>query len=614
MRRSIRRLGGLLLAIALICMLIPAGVVRAGNSERYTVIVLENSRSISYHSGGKTIYTRPETLSSSKKAAQKFVDSLKEQGVNEYIAVVYYDANGAYIATDFTTDIDYVKQAINDISVLSDDKGINMASGLAMAESLLLYVNNSNRNVVVINTGDNDSTGGDYSYDGHYDSTVEGSEWEWGETEVKEYAYANVAYDAAASLKNYATVYSIGVFDLYDDMPSAGREIVALQRLLASDIASDTKHYYEATNVDQISDQMDEVFKQYNQKVYKVTPVVNDAAFGSVTGGGSVLEGDNVTVYATPADDCEFLGWYDGSKLVSTNVTYSFSPGATTTLTAKFRKKQIPVSATVNNSVYGTVSCPGTIGIGETVTYKAQPGIGYKFDGWYRNGALVSSLNPYSFVATADNTNLQAVFSWDKSMDDDTLAKQAESSELPKLLLEGHANKNQNQIDLKWTNAGKNVYYEVYQSVCDGKANFIKVGTTQKNNFTIKNLNKKRAYKFFVAAYKKSGNDKSYIAKAISAHIALPGYAQTNVKSMSLKSPSVTIKKGKTATIKATVTGENPKKKIVAHVAAFRYETSDPTIATVNKKGVVKGKKKGSCTIYVIANNGVHKSVKVQVK
>ena len=82
-------------------------------------------------------------------------------------------------------------------------------------------------------------------------------------------------------------------------------------------------------------------------------------------------------------------------------------------------------------------------------------------------------------------------------------------SELSILLLERHTNKNQNQIDLKWTNAGKNVYYEVYQSVCDGKANFIKVGTTQKNNFTIKNLNRKKAYKFFVAAYKKSGNDGS---------------------------------------------------------------------------------------------------------
>lgn len=44
------------------------------------------------------------------------------------------------------------------------------------------------------------------------------------------------------------------------------------------------------------------------------------------------------------------------------------------------------------------------------------------------------------------------------------------------------------------------------------------------------------------------------------------------------------------------------------------FESSDPKIASVDKKGVVKGLKKGTCYIYVYAQNGVYKKIKVTVK
>ena len=51
------------------------------------------------------------------------------------------------------------------------------------------------------------------------------------------------------------------------------------------------------------------------------------------------------------------------------------------------------------------------------------------------------------------------------------------------------------------------------------------------------------------------------------------------------------------------------------HMAKFRFESSDPKVATVTKKGKVKGIKKGkSCYIYIYAQNGVYKQVKVTVK
>ena len=45
-----------------------------------------------------------------------------------------------------------------------------------------------------------------------------------------------------------------------------------------------------------------------------------------------------------------------------------------------------------------------------------------------------------------------------------------------------------------------------------------------------------------------------------------------------------------------------------------KYESSNPKIATVSGKGVVKGKAKGKCNIYAYAQNGVSKTIKVTVK
>lgn len=197
-------------------------------------------------------------------------------------------------------------------------------------------------------------------------------------------------------------------------------------------------------------------------------------------------------------------------------------------------------------------------------------------------------------------------------MDEDALAKQAENSNLPLLLLERHFDKG--MAKLTWMNAGDDVVYEVYQSLCNGKKIYKKVGETSKRSFTAKAPDKDKAYKYFVAAYKYMDGDKVYTAKALNVHIAFPGFKQTNAKAVSVESADVTIKKGGKTKIKAMQTAENKKKKIVNHVAALRYVTSDESIATVNKNGVIKARKKGTCTVYVIANNGVRKAVAVKVK
>lgn len=609
MKKLFRISGTLLLLAVLLSVMTPAKEVRADASKRYTVIVIENATEITYSSGDKVIYTTPEILDSTKAAALQFADSLFQQGVDDYVAVVYYDQSGAHVVSGFVSDLNVVKKSINSIK---RNYGFNMEAGLLEAENLLHDIDCPNKNVIVINTGCNDGDDSRYDYNGHYKSSVVGNSWEWTSTGICSYAYANTAYDAAVSLKKCATVYSIGVFNIFEDMPSRGDDIVALQKMLARDIASDGEYYLEADGVEQVSDKMHEIWEKYRQQVYTVTPVSSDGSLGSITGGGNVLEGDSVTVRATPADHSRFLGWYIGDKLVSTDAEYTYVPSKETVApTARFQRV-LPVAATVNSPLYGSVSCPDSIGLGDTVKYKAKPGVGYKFVGWYRDGVFVSSENPYRFIADENNTNLHAVFSLDESLDEDALARQAENSDLPTLLLEGHPDKS--MAKLTWTDAGDDVVYEIYRSLCDGKKNYKKAGETAKRSFTIKNLDKDKAYKFFVTAYKYIDGNKVYTAKALNVHVAFPGYGKTNVKAVSVGSANVTIKEGGKTKIKASAAAQDKKKKIVDHTAAFRYVTSDRSIATVNKNGVIKARKKGACTVYVLANNGVRKAVKVTVK
>jgi uncharacterized protein YjdB len=45
----------------------------------------------------------------------------------------------------------------------------------------------------------------------------------------------------------------------------------------------------------------------------------------------------------------------------------------------------------------------------------------------------------------------------------------------------------------------------------------------------------------------------------------------------------------------------------------LRYFSSDTNVATVSETGKIKARGAGSCTVYIVANNGVRASVEVTV-
>ena len=185
---------------------------------------------------------------------------------------------------------------------------------------------------------------------------------------------------------------------------------------------------------------------------------------------------------------------------------------------------------------------------------------------------------------------------------------------LPTFFAKGKANKN--SITLSWKKYAGATGYDVYWRYCDGSINYKKVGTVKNGKLSIthKKLKKDREYKYFIAAYKMVEGRKIYIAKSNGVHVAMKQAATTNVASIKVNKKKVTLAVGKTFTLKCEVKAENSSKKLVSHTSSYRYYTTNSKVATVSKAGVIKAKGKGTCSIYVLANNGVYKKVKVKVK
>ena len=156
--------------------------------------------------------------------------------------------------------------------------------------------------------------------------------------------------------------------------------------------------------------------------------------------------------------------------------------------------------------------------------------------------------------------------------------------------------------------------YYIYGSRCSEE--FKKIKTIKKAStlsFTQKKLKKGKYYKYKVAAYKTISGKNYIIANSIDVHVATKGGKFADPTKIKVNKTKITVRKGKKATIKASYTVQKGKKHDL-HISKFRYESTNKAIATVNKNGVVKGIKKGTAYIYVYAQNGVYKKVKVIVK
>lgn len=172
------------------------------------------------------------------------------------------------------------------------------------------------------------------------------------------------------------------------------------------------------------------------------------------------------------------------------------------------------------------------------------------------------------------------------------------------------------RIDLTWDKVKGATGYDVYWSYCNGKNNFNKLANVPKSQkYADNNLNNKREYKYFTVAYKMSGGKKVYLGRTNTVHVAMPQASKTNVLKVTVNKTKVNLAKGKTFKITKKVKLENPKKKALNHLTKKeRFITSNAKVATVSSAGVIKAVRKGTCTVYVMSENGVCAKIKVTVK
>lgn len=183
-------------------------------------------------------------------------------------------------------------------------------------------------------------------------------------------------------------------------------------------------------------------------------------------------------------------------------------------------------------------------------------------------------------------------------------------------------NQTKTSITLEWSKLDGVDGYFVYGNRCNTKTKtykYQKLATiTNGRTWTHKKLKKGTFYKYIVKAYKIVDGKKVVTDTSASIHVITQGGKYGIAKSISVTKignkknvSKITLKKGKTAQITAK---EIKKDKKIRHHRNLCYESSDTVVATVTPEGLIQAVGKGTCTIWVYAQNGVYAALTVTVK
>ncbi len=183
-------------------------------------------------------------------------------------------------------------------------------------------------------------------------------------------------------------------------------------------------------------------------------------------------------------------------------------------------------------------------------------------------------------------------------------------------------NQTKTSITLEWSKLDGVDGYLVYGNRCNTSTKtykYKKLATiTNGRTWTHKNLKKGTFYKYIVKAYRIVDGKKVVTDTSASIHVITQGSKYGIARSVSVTKignkknvSKITLKKGKTAQITAK---EIKKDKKIRHHRNLCYESSNTAVATVTPEGLIQAVGKGTCTIWVYAQNGVYAALTVTVK
>lgn len=131
-----------------------------------------------------------------------------------------------------------------------------------------------------------------------------------------------------------------------------------------------------------------------------VTVTVNAMENGSVTlagqdvtAGGSkkFAENGTYTLVATPNENCTFVGWQTGNKIVSTDATYTTVAIADVTYTPVFAESAKPVQFTFVDMFNNVISSQSVASGADVKIPQAPTYTGYTFTGWSADEATIKA-------------------------------------------------------------------------------------------------------------------------------------------------------------------------------------------------------------------------------
>ena len=385
---------------------------------------------------------------------------------------------------------------------------------------------------------------------------------------------------------------------------------------------------------------------------YSTTPswqVTFDDRNGKVS-QNVVSDGAKVTKPADPAKDgYTFAGWYKEAECTN---AWNFDTDTVTSDTVIYAKwdeissvPYVPYTPSTPVTVVYTITFKSNGGTG-TMSSKASSGMitlpantferdGFIFTGWnlkadgtgvdYKDKASISLSGDIILYAQWKAEEPVVTPTPEPEITPvvvDTITKEEKAEGRIDINSEFKVCQSGKKVVVEWGKVEDADMYKVYASYCSGKYTLIKTVTDGKLTMSFKKLNGSKInfsknFKVYVAAYRTIDGEEKLITKTIKAHVVgSENKKRTNATSISTEKSKYSVKVGKKFQIKAATTLADPEKKQLSnnHAAEFRYLSTDKSIATVSKDGIVTGISKGTCYIWVYSRNGLGVKVKVTVK
>lgn len=147
----------------------------------------------------------------------------------------------------------------------------------------------------------------------------------------------------------------------------------------------------------------------FTAKWIKVTLSRNDTSAGTISSlSGRYVVGQEVTITASTRNGYTFIGWYEGDKLLTNELSYTFKmPSTETTFTAQWIDCPVTLEQSIEYAGY-VYGLEGPTRVGEEVTVTAETYSGYTWIGWYDGETELTKELSYTFVMSADEKILTA--------------------------------------------------------------------------------------------------------------------------------------------------------------------------------------------------------------